>query len=188
MRDEDSSDRAGSVGKPIMHLNVQIMDGTGAVVPPGETGELTFSGPQICSGYLNNPKATAETIRDGWFYTGDMAKQDADGYVTIVGRVKDMLISGGENVYAAEVEAAFMAHPAVQECALIGKPDHKWGEVGLLFVVLENGQTADSEQLLDFSRQQLARFKVPKEILFLDQLPHSPYGKVEKLKLKEMYI
>ena len=189
MSNAESSTKAGSVGRPIFHLNAQIVDLHGDPVPHGETGELVFSGPQVCAGYLNNPDATAKTIHNGWFHTGDMAQMDEDGFVQIVGRFKDMLISGGENVYAAEVESVLMSHPAVQLCALVGKPDEKWGEIGVMFVVTENDQpTISAGVLIDYCQQKLARFKVPKEIIFLDELPHSPYGKVEKIKLKEMYI
>lgn len=193
MSNEESISKAGSVGKPIFHLNAQIIDETGASLPQGETGELVFSGPQVCVGYLNNPEATAETIQNGWFHTGDMARIDEDGFVQIVGRFKDMIISGGENVYAAEVESALMSHPAVQLCALVGKPDEKWGEVGVMFVVTESDQPVPSAdelaaQLIEHCHQKLARFKVPKEIIFLYELPHSPYGKVEKIKLKKAYI
>ncbi len=188
MSDAESISKAGSVGKPIFHLAARIVDQDGRDVEDGATGELVFQGMQVCAGYLNNHKATAQTIRDGWFYTGDMARRDEDGFFAIIGRFKDMLISGGENVYAAEVESVFMAHPAVQECALIGKADEKWGEVGVLFVVLAKDADASRTTLLTHSREHLARYKVPKEIVFLDELPHSPYGKVEKIKLKEQFL
>jgi fatty-acyl-CoA synthase len=195
MSDAESISKAGSVGKPIYHLAARIVDESGRDVADGETGELIFRGKQVCAGYLNNPDATTQTIRNGWFYTGDMARRDAEGYFAIIGRFKDMIISGGENVYAAEVEAVFMEHPAVQECALVGKADQKWGEVGVLFVVIaEDTHTprtthhALRTNLLTHSRERLARYKVPKEIVFLDELPHSPYGKVEKIKLKERFL
>lgn len=188
MSNEEATAKAGTVGRPIMHLNARVVDTSGQTVADGETGELVFSGQQICAGYLNQPEATAVSLKDGWFHTGDMARRDADGFFQIVGRFKDMLISGGENVYAAEVEAVFMAHTAVQACALVGKPDEKWGEVGVLFVVRHpENETATIPELLAHGRAQLARFKVPKEIVFINALPHSPYGKVEKLKLKERY-
>jgi fatty-acyl-CoA synthase len=142
----------------------------------------------VTTGYWNNPAATAAALIDGWFHTGDMARRDADGFFTIVGRFKDMIISGGENVYAAEVEAIFREHEAVVEAALIGKPDEKWGEIGLMIVQLKPGQTAVAADLQAFCRARLASYKVPKEILFIDELPYSPYGKVEKLKLKERFL
>jgi fatty-acyl-CoA synthase len=117
-----------------------------------------------------------------------MARMDEDGFFTIVGRFKDMIISGGENVYAAEVEAVFREHTAVAEAALIGQPDDKWGEVGLMITVLKPGQPASEAELQAFCRQRLARYKVPKAVIFVDALPYSPYGKVEKIKLKERYV
>lgn len=188
MSDEESVRKAGSVGKPIFHSQMRLVDGNGRDVPVGETGELIIRGPHVCAGYLHNPQATAESLRDGWFYTGDMARQDADGYFTIAGRFKDMIISGGENVYAAEVEAVFLAHPAVAECALIGQPDETWGEVGLMVTVLAVGQTATEEELQEFCRQRLARYKVPRHVIFTDALPYSPYGKVMKAELKQRYL
>ena len=188
MSDEESVARAGSVGKPIFHSQVRLVDARGDDVPAGETGELLIRGPHVCAGYLDNAQATAEALRDGWFHTGDMARRDEDGYLYIAGRFKDMLISGGENVYAAEVEAAFLEHPAVAECALIAQPDEKWGEVGLLVAVLASGQTTSEETLLDFCRGRLARYKAPKAVIFVDSLPYSPYGKVLKAELKEAYV
>ncbi len=186
MTDEQSVSKAGSVGKPIFHSDMRLAAADGSEVTDGEVGELLIRGPHVCAGYWRNPEATAEALRDGWFHTGDMARRDEDGFYYIVGRFKDMIISGGENVYAAEVEAVFCEHPAVQEAALIGKPHDVWGEVGLLFVVPTPGAQPNAETLLNFARQRLARYKVPKEIRFVDSLPYSPYGKVEKERLKEL--
>ena len=162
--------------------------GTGEDTPVGQPGELLISGPHVCAGYWRNPKATAESLRDGWFHTGDMARMDGDGFYTIVGRFKDMLKSGGENIYAAEVETVFRDHPAVADAALIGQPDEKWGEVGLMIVVLKTGQTTTQDELKAFCQGRLAKFKVPKQVVFADTLPYSPYGKVEKAKLRQQYI
>ena len=188
MTDEESVAKRGSVGKPVFHSQVRLVDAQGQDVPVGETGELLIAGPHVCSGYWRNPEATANALRGGWFHTGDMARRDEEGFYTIVGRFKDMIISGGENVYAAEVEAVFLEHPAVAEAALIGMPDEKWGEVGLMILVLKPGQTAREEELLRFCRERLARYKVPRKVIFTDSLPHSPYGKVEKIKLKEQFL
>jgi fatty-acyl-CoA synthase len=188
MTDEESLIKAGSVGKPIFHSSMRLVDTDGSDVEVGETGELLISGPHVCSGYWRNETATQEAIIDGWFHTGDMARIDQDGFYTIAGRFKDMIISGGENVYAAEVEAVFLEHPAVAECALIGMPHEKWGETGLMIVVLKQGMNATEAVLQDHCRGQLARYKVPKKVIFIDTLPHSPYGKVEKSKLKERYL
>jgi acyl-CoA synthetase (AMP-forming)/AMP-acid ligase II len=142
----------------------------------------------VCAGYWRNPQATAEAITDGWFHTGDGARQDKDGFFYIVGRFKDMIKSGGENIYAAEVEAIFRDHPAVQDAALIGQPDEKWGEVGLMIVVCKPGQSTNENELTNFCDGKLARYKIPKRIIFAESLPYSPYGKVEKVKLRERYL
>jgi fatty-acyl-CoA synthase len=188
MTDAESVPKTGCVGKPIFHSQMKLLDAQGSEVGNDETGELCIKGPHVTTGYWNNPAATAAALIDGWFHTGDMARRDADGFFTIVGRFKDMIISGGENVYAAEVEAIFREHEAVVEAALIGKPDEKWGEIGLMIVQLKPGQTAVAADLQAFCRARLASYKVPKEILFIDELPYSPYGKVEKLKLKERFL
>lgn len=188
MTDEESFLKAGSVGKPIFHSRMRLVDEQGNDVPVGETGELLIRGQHVCTGYWRNAEATAAALVDGWFHTGDMARMDADGFFYIAGRFKDMIISGGENVYAAEVEAVFHEHPAVADAALIGKPDEKWGEIGVMIVVREKGQTVSAAELTGFCRARLARFKVPKEIIFADELPHSPYGKVEKVKLQQRYL
>jgi fatty-acyl-CoA synthase len=187
MTDEESVAKAGSVGKPVFHSQTRLVDEQGDDVPAGQTGELIIKGPHVCGGYWENPEATAGALRDGWFYTGDMARQDEDGFFYISGRFKDMIISGGENVYAAEVEAALVEHPAVAEAALIGKPDEKWGEVGLMVAVLEKGHTIEETELRSFCQGRLARYKVPKQFIFVDALPYSPYGKVMKQDLKKQF-
>lgn len=189
MTDEESAPKTGSVGKPIFHAQMRLVDPLTLVdVLDGQPGELWIAGPTVCSGYWRDPQATRESIVDGWFRTGDMATRDADGFYTIIGRFKDMIKSGGENIYAAEVEAVFREHPAVADAALIGQPDPKWGEIGLLIVVLKPGQRLTEAELLAFPQNRLARFKIPKKVIFCDALPYSPYGKVEKVKLKEKYL
>lgn len=188
MTDEESVLKAGSVGKPIFHSQMRLVDPQGNEVPVGDTGELLIAGPHVCLGYWNNPEVTLESLVDGWFHTGDMARMDEDGFFTIAGRYKDMIISGGENIYAAEVEAVFREHPAVEDAALIGRPDEKWGEVGLMVVTLKPGQETTQEELQDFCRKRLARYKVPKEVIFSPTLPYSPYGKVIKAELKKQYV
>jgi fatty-acyl-CoA synthase len=189
MTDEESTQKIGSVGKPIFHSEMRLVDpATGQDVPVGEAGELWIKGPHVCSGYWRDPKATEESITDGWFRTGDMATRDADGFYTIAGRYKDMIKSGGENVYAAEVETVFRDHPAVADAALIGEPDPKWGEVGLMIVILKPGQSATDEELLAFCRDRLAKYKIPKRVTFTETFPYTPYGKVEKAKLRQQYV
>jgi fatty-acyl-CoA synthase len=188
MTDEQSESRPGSVGKPIFHSRMRLADPEGNDVPEGETGELLISGPHVCSGYWRNPQATEEALVDGWFHTGDMARMDPDGFFYIAGRIKDMIISGGENIYAAEVEAVFREHPAVEDAALIGQPDEKWGEVGLMIVALKPGERASGDELKAFCQERLARYKIPKRVIFADSLPYSPYGKVIKAELKRQYL
>jgi fatty-acyl-CoA synthase len=189
MTDEDSVPKTGSVGKPIFHSKMRVVNPeTNADVAVGEAGELLIAGPHVCSGYWRNPKATAKTIVDGWFHTGDMVHKDADGFFYIDGRYKDMIKSGGENIYAAEVEAVVRDHPAIKDAALIGKPDKKWGEVGLMITVLEEDAQVSEDVLKEFCIGKIAKFKIPKEFIFAAELPYSAYGKVEKLKLKEKYL
>lgn len=194
MTDEDSTRKTGSVGKPIFHSQMKLVGPDGQEVPDGETGELAIAGPHVCLGYWRKPDATKETLRDGWFHTGDMARRDEEGFYTIAGRFKDMIISGGENIYAAEVEAVFRDHPDVADAALIGKPNERWGEVGLMIVVRERNSARaipsnpDEEDILGFAGERLARYKIPKEVVFADELPYSSYGKVQKSELKRKYL
>jgi fatty-acyl-CoA synthase len=193
MTDEESVSKLGSVGKPIFHSWMRLVDpSTGGDVSLGQEGELLIAGPHVCTGYWKNPDSTAEALVDApggpWFRTGDMARQDEDGFFYIIGRYKDMIKSGGENVYAAEVESVFLEHPAVGEAALIGEPHEKWGEVGLMVVVLKAGQSTTQEELKAFCEGRLARFKIPKRVVFADELPYSSYGKVVKAELKKLYV
>lgn len=188
MTNEESVKYAGSVGKPIFHSELRLLDEGGKEVPVGESGEICIKGPTTCLGYWNNPEATAAALVDGWFHTGDMGIRNAEGFIWIRGRYKDMIKSGGENIYAAEVEAVFREHPAVLECALIGKPDPKWDEVGLMVVVLRKGMGAEAGELIAFCKERLANYKVPKEVVFAESLPYSAYGKVVKAELRAKYI
>lgn len=187
MTAEDALRKVGSVGKPIFHSRMRLVDHHGQDVQQGETGELIIAGDHVCSGYWNRPEASAEALQGGWFHTGDMARQDNEGYFYIAGRYKDMIISGGENIYAAEVEAVFREHTAVQDAALIGIPDEKWGEVGLMVVVLRPGQQVTPTELLAHCHSRLARYKAPKQVEFVESLPYSPYGKVIKAELREKF-
>jgi fatty-acyl-CoA synthase len=188
MTDEDAMRKAGSVGKPIFHSDMRLVNENGVDVSEVETGELIISGPTVCNGYWNNAEATASALKDGWFHTGDMARKDKEGYYYIVGRYKDMIISGGENIYAAEVEAVFREHPAVADAALIGQADEKWGEVGLMIVALKPGTSQTAEDLLKFCLGRLAKYKIPKKVEFIQSLPYSPYGKVIKSELRRMFL
>lgn len=188
--------KAGSIGRPNYFVEAQLVDENNRPVPLGAVGELVLRGPTMFSGYFNNPQATAEAIDEkGWFHTGDLARMDEDGFYYIVDRKKDMFISGGENVYPTEIERALYAHPAVAQCAVIGVPDTKWGEVGAAFVVLRSSDPVTGEslapptesELLAFLRQRLAAYKVPKHIRFVESLPISPAGKILKRELKRQF-
>ena len=188
MTDEDALQKIGSVGKPIFHSEIRLVDADDNDVPVGETGELIIKGQHVCAGYWNNEEATRQSLKDGWFHTGDMARMDEEGYFYIAGRYKDMIISGGENIYAAEVEAVFREHEAVADAALIGYPDEKWGEVGLMIVAFKPNQTVSADELLKFCSGRLAKYKIPKRVEFVEELPYSPYGKVIKAELKKMFV
>jgi fatty-acyl-CoA synthase len=188
MTDEDALRKVGSVGKPIFHSEVRLVDADDNDVPIGDTGELIIKGPHVCAGYWNNEEATKQSLKDGWFHTGDMARMDDEGYFYIAGRYKDMIISGGENIYAAEVEAVFREHDAVADAALIGEPNEKWGEVGLMIVACKPNHTVSADELLKFCSGRLAKYKIPKRVEFVEALPYSPYGKVIKAELKKQWI
>ena len=185
MTNDESVLKAGSVGKPIFHSSMRVVNDEGLDVPIGQTGELIIAGPHVFSGYWRNQEADSETLKDGWLYTGDAAKMDKDGFIYIVGRFKDMIISGGENIYATEVESVFREHPSIEDAALIGKPDDKWGEIGVMVVVLRQGYETNKEELIKFCQEHLAKYKIPKQIIFMDFLPYSSYGKVMKKELKK---
>ena len=182
---EDAINKAGSIGRPNFFVDARVVDDQNRPVAPGQIGELVLKGPSQSSGYFNNPAASAAAVdSEGWFHTGDLARYDEDWYFTIVDRKKDMFISGGENIYPAEIEAALYEHPAVQQCAVIGLPDARWGEVGLACIVLKKGVTASTEELLAHLSGRLARYKIPRRIELVDSLPISPAGKILKRDLR----
>ncbi len=176
-----------SVGRAGYGCEVRIVDGDGQPVPPGTVGEITVRGPGVMLGYWNKPAETASALRDSWLYTGDGAWMDEAGYIHVVDRLKDMIITGGENVYSAEVEAVLMQHPAVASCAVIGVPSEQWGEAVHAVVVLRLGQQADAQALRDHCRTRLAGYKCPKTVDFTDALPLSAAGKVLKNRLREPF-
>ena len=185
---EDALRKAGSIGRPNFYVEAHVVDEDGKFLGPDQNGELVLKGPSICSGYFNDPLATASAVdAQGFFHTGDIARYDGEGYFYIIDRKKDMFISGGENVYPVEIENALYQHPAVLMCAVIGIEDERWGETGLACVVLKPGHTVSEEELIEFSRARLARFKVPCGVVFMDQLPVSAAGKILKRDLKEMF-
>ena len=181
--------RLRSCGLPGPGVGVRVVDSsTGKDVPTGEVGEIWLNGPQIMKGYWKMPEATAEAIVDGgWFRSGDAGYLDADGYLYIHDRVKDMIVSGGENVYPAEVENVLMAHPAIADVAVIGVPDEKWGETPKAMVVRKPGVEVTEQEIIDFSRERLAKFKCPTSVAWLDALPRNPSGKVLKKDLRAPY-
>jgi fatty-acyl-CoA synthase len=186
---EDAIRKAGSIGRPNFFVDARIVDRDNQPLGPNQVGELVLRGPSYCSGYFNDPEATAAAVDDeGWFHTGDLARYDEEWYFYIVDRKKDMFISGGENVYPAQIEAVLYQHPAVHMCAVIGVPDPQWGEVGKACVVLKPGATVTGEELLEFMREHLARFKVPKSVAFLPELPISAAGKILKRDLRAQFV
>ncbi|WP_051198451.1 acyl-CoA synthetase [Gordonia shandongensis] len=195
---EDTVTHAGSVGKPVLHEELAVVDDAGREVPRGEIGELVIRGPNVFVGYWNRPDATAEALRDGWFHTGDLATCDPQGYFRIVDRKKDMIVSGGENVYASEVEQVMHRHPAVAEVAVIGVPDERWGESVTAVVARRDptGSTAaesttagstTAEELIAWTRERIAHFKSPRTVHFVDALPRTATGKVLKRDLRERW-
>jgi fatty-acyl-CoA synthase len=177
----DAWERIGSVGKPQLLCSVRIVDGAGRDVADGEVGDLLFAGPGVTPGYWRNEEATrAAFTADGWLRSGDLARRDADGFYYIAGRRKEMFISGGENVYPAEVENVLSAHPAVVDAAVLSEPDPKWGEVGRAFVQLTQGARPDGDALSAYCRQRLAPYKVPRRFEFVEEFPRTSAGKIQK--------
>jgi len=182
MDEPNAMRKIGSVGKPQILASVRLVGPDGIDVPRGSTGELWFSGLVITPGYYNRPDATAESLtEDGWLRSGDLGRQDEDGYYYVVGRLKDMYISGGENVYAAEVEGQLAEYPGVLEAAVIGVADEKWGEVGCAYLLPRPGQTLPTDsELTTFCKLRMAAYKVPKYYIHVDDFPRTAAGKVQK--------
>src|SRR5437588_2505737 len=186
--DEHTEDKLTSCGRPGMGIDVRVVDPTGKEVETGKTGELVARGANIMRSYWNKPEETNGAFRDGFFRTGDVGYQDANGYFYILDRLKDMIVTGGENIYSGEVEAVIYTHPAVREVAVFGIPDPKWGEIVKAVVVLKPGKTLTAEELIAYCRRSLANFKVPRSIEFSDtELPKSGSGKILKKVLRECF-
>lgn len=188
LRSEDAVRKLGSAGKALMHTEIKIVNENGNAVPQGEVGELLIKGPNITPGYWNNPEATADAFVDGWLKTGDAARFDDEGFIYIVDRTKDMYISGGENVYPAEVENILYELPQVAEAAVIGIPDKRWGETGMAVLVLKQGETLDAKDVVAHCRKNLAKFKVPHAVEYMDVLPRNATGKVLKRILRDKFV
>lgn len=184
---DPGSDPAGSAGVPSFFTDVRVADEDGSPVAPGEKGEIRISGPNVTPGYWGRPEDTARSFADGWFRSGDAATVDERGHIRIVDRIKDVIISGGENVYPAEVEQALHEHPEVSLCAVIGVADERWGEVGKAVVVPARGDGVDAAALLEFLRERLAGYKIPRSVVFTDELPLSGAGKLLKPRIRELF-
>jgi acyl-CoA synthetase (AMP-forming)/AMP-acid ligase II len=167
---------------------VKIIDAVGARLPPGQIGEIVARSPSGATSYFQSPVRSAEAFRDGWFHTGDLGRRDEDGYIYLCGRIKDMIISGGQNVHSAEIESTLLKIPGVKECAVIGLPDDTWGERVAAVIVVDDSASLNLESVREFCRLRIAGFKIPREVFTLvEPLPRTPTGKVQKFKLVERY-
>ncbi|UIP58191.1 class I adenylate-forming enzyme family protein [Agromyces marinus] len=184
--DREARERVGSAGVAYAHVDVRVADpATGELLAGAAEGELLVAGPGVFPGYFRDPEATAAALRDGWLHTGDLVRRDADGHFTIVDRLSDVYISGGEGVSPAEVESVLIAHPAVADVAVVGVPDERWGEAGSAWVVLRPGAITDAAELAEFARGSLAGYKVPRDIRFIDEIPRSTAAKTLRRVLAE---
>lgn len=182
---EDSIRKAGSVGKELFHLQLRIVDKNDRDVAPGEAGEIIVKGPNVFTQYWNKPKETAAAIRDGWFHTNDMGRRDEEGFVYVIGRKQELIISSGENIYPAEVERVIQALPQVREAAAVAMPDETRGEVVAAFVMLHEGRQITEDELTHALDGQIANFKIPKKVIFVTDFPRNPAGKILKRELKK---
>ncbi|HZK44433.1 MAG TPA: AMP-binding protein [Syntrophomonadaceae bacterium] len=178
--------KVGAIGKPGFNWEAIIVDETGSPVPQGEVGELIVKGPGLMKCYYNDPEATAAVLKNGWLFTGDMARVDEEGFIYLVDRKKDVIITGGENIYPVQIEDFLHKHDAIKDVAVIGLPDHRVGEITAAVIELKPGYTSTKEELLEFC-SELPRYKRPREIIF-DNIPRNPTGKIEKVKLRDKYI
>jgi fatty-acyl-CoA synthase len=184
VREEDVLQKPECAGKPYFNVDIRIVGLDGEDLPPDALGEIVVRGPNMMKGYWNRPEATAQTIREGWLFTGDMGKLDKDGYLYVIDRRKDMILSGGENIYPAEIERVIREMPGVADASVIGVPDEKWGEVPKAFIEKGEEEPPSPEEVIAFCRSRLAGYKVPKHIAFIDELPRNPSGKVLKKDLR----
>jgi fatty-acyl-CoA synthase len=183
----DAIRKLGSVGKVIPTIAARVVDEQMNDVAPGEIGEIVYRGPTMMQGYWNKPEATAEAFAGGWFHSGDLVRVDDEGFVYVVDRKKDMIISGGENIYCAEVENVLFEHPLIREAAVIGRAHDKWGEVPVAIVAAVDAAAITLESLEPFLNERLARYKHPKELVVVDDLPRNASGKVVKPQLRKQY-
>lgn len=183
---EDAKRKIGSIGKPVLFCEYKLVDKSGATVEAGEIGEIVVSGPNVMKEYWNRPEATSEAIRNGWLYTGDLARADDEGFLYIVGRKKDMIISGGENIYPLEIEQVISQLPDVVEVAVVGIPNSKWGEVPTAFVVKKKASLLTQEEIIEYCIPFLAKYKIPKKVEFIEEMPRNATGKPQKNRLITM--
>ncbi len=179
--------RLYSVGREALNAHVRVVDDQDRELPPGEVGEIVVRGPHVMKGYWKMPELTSETLRGGWLHTGDMGRMDEDGYVFLVDRKKDMIISGSYNIFPKEVEDVLAEHPAIQQAAVVGVPDEKWGETVKAVCVLKEGTEATEEEIIGFCKERMASFKKPTSVEFVKELPLTSLGKVNKVALREKY-
>jgi O-succinylbenzoic acid--CoA ligase len=182
---EDALSKLGSAGKPLFGSMLQVRGPNGAVLPPGGEGEIVVRGPTVTPGYLNRPDATSQAIRDGWLHTGDIGYLDPEGYLYVLDRRDDLIISGGENVYPAEIEAVLQSHPDVVEAGVYGAPDERWGQVPVAAVVLREGAKSGPDALIAYCRERLAAYNTPARIELRDTLPRNAAGKLVRNRLPE---
>ena len=183
--DLHNEEKLKSCGTPLPLIEFRVVDDQGQEVPDGQRGEFMVRGPNMFRGYWNAPEASRAVLKDGWYRTGDAGYRDQDGLLYIVDRVKDMIVTGGENVYSAEVEQVLYKHPAVKTCAVVGLPDDRWGERVTAVIVPTSNEPPDAAAIIAHCREHIAGYKVPKEIRFVDSLPVTPTGKVQKRMLRE---
>jgi acyl-CoA synthetase (AMP-forming)/AMP-acid ligase II len=185
LRPEDRFEKIGSIGKPAFGVQVRIVDECGDEVAPGSVGELVVRSPFVCRGYWKQPNATAAALRNGWWHTGDLASADREGFLWIAGRKKDIIISGAENIYPVEIEAVISTLDGVAEVAVVGVPDVQWGEAVAAFVVRKPGSDVDETRIREHCRVELAGYKKPRHIFFVDELPRTSNNKVSREQLRQ---
>lgn len=184
---ENALSKVGSCGKAFFHAEIRVVDEEGRDVGPDINGEVLLRAPNIMKGYWNRPKDTAETIKDGWLYTGDIGKMDRDGFLYILDRKKDMIISGGENIYPAEIEDLLLHHPKIADVGVVGFAHEKWGEAVKAVVVVKPGEALTEQELIEWCQGKIGRFKIPKSVVFTDTIPRTPTGKILKRVLREQF-